>query len=281
MAEENGSASLDSIIEGAAAEVGIDIDSDIEYGEEGVVFVPKAKPATPAATPEVKPEVKPVTPATPVAKVDTPVVSPDSFEGRYLALQSHNTKKEQENALLLQSVSDLLKVVESGKPNQTPVEPESEADLETITNDKEALSKFVGKIVKDAIAEAVGDTSKIKNLVQTNDVGLELQAVISNPTFKDYADYSAEIKTVFEMFPDQPFEKIFKAAKTLHEGKPAPGVAADTGKPTVTPSAVTDLVAKAKALETESGVNGTIPAKTPGKKKISDAVRESLAELGL
>ena len=275
--------SLATIMTEASLEAGLDPDTEIAIGDDGEISFVNPKKDKEAAD-------KAAADAAAKAAAGDPVAS---FEDRYKEVQSAFTKSTQENAVLKESVSQLLQntialtnrlsALEKG---QTPAaEAETEVDLDTLFQDKTALLGFIQGEIKKGVASGLkaelGD-----DYAATNDkvrVGLELQSVVN--AHSDFKEYGAEMMALVDEFPNESFEKLYQTAKKLRDTvKPSSGESATTEiKPAaVTPEAerVAALKAKAAAIGTESGVGGILPNGT----KINsprDAIVASMAELGL
>jgi len=282
---------LEALVETAVKDAGVD-GFDLELDAEGGISFVKAdadagdKGGTDgkgkeevAAGGVLKTEVKPADAGgTPVVTDDAKTVSIE----QYKELQGQFTKVSQDFSEVKGMVTVLATQLQEAKKGNQTTESETDetgADLESLLADKTALAKFITGLVSEAVETKLGkDAPEVMN---RNRLGLELENTRSAHT--DFDAYVPVISALVNEFPDASFEKLYQTAKKLQPvtPKPAAGESVTTEvKPAATTEKVDELKAKAAALQTESGVNGTLS----DKKKvttIADAVKAALAEHGL
>jgi len=283
---------LEALVETAVKDAGVD-GFDLELDAEGGISFVKAdadagdKGGTDgkgkeegAAGGVLKTEVKPADAGgTPVVTDDAKTVSIE----QYKELQGQFTKVSQDFSEVKGMVTVLATQLQEAKKGNQTTESETDetgADLESLLADKTALAKFISGIVSEAVETKLGkDAPEVMN---RNRLGLELENTRSAHT--DFDAYVPVISALVNEFPDASFEKLYQTAKKLQPVTPKPAAGESVTKE-IKPAATTEkdvdaLKAKADALKTESGVNGTLS----DKKKvttIADAVKAALAEHGL
>jgi hypothetical protein len=280
---------LESLVETAVKDAGVDgFDLDID-SEGGISFVkPEADAGDKGGTDgkekgtegkdgvlktEVKPADAGVTPVGDEAKTV-------SIE-QYKELQGAFTKVSQDFSEVKGMVTVLATQLQEAKKGNQTTESESDAgaDLESLLGDKTAFAKFISGIVSEAVESKLGKDAP--DVMNRNRLGLELEN--TRAAHEDFDTYVPAISALVNEFPDASFEKLYQTAKKLQPVTPKPAAGESVtkeNKPAATTETVETLKAKADALQTESGVNGTLSDKKKAT-TIKDAIAQALSEFGL
>lgn len=174
-----------------------------------------------------------------------------------------------------QVISFLMGAAQNGGP-QIPKPAEAEQKTYDF-NEPNSLAQFVHDTVETKINKAIAPLLQVLPQITTR---LEFQDTLVKHG-KDFQDMLPAIQVLMGSDANLTFEKAFEIVKAVRGVKGQSANQHSTTQPTSTrqQGSAEALIAKANALKTESGVNGTLRSAKPQIGSVRDAFEAAIAEL--